>query len=1231
MGVLCIFALLCGSALSQTSSNLIGTLTDPTGLVIPSVEVQLTDQATGAIRDTVSTAEGIFRFTNMAPGTYTVTVKAPGFKSYAQKGIALAASDTRDLGRIALELGTVTQEVSVTAQATPVQVASSEKSSLIDGSQLTNLALKGRDLFGFLQLIPGITGATGSETTTTGLPGTINGGGNKNFTVDGITDMDTGSNGSVHFEPNMDSIGEIRVLTAGYQAEYGRNASGTISVVTKGGGQRFRGSLFWTMRREYFNANTFFSNRDGSKIDTNTRQLVRVTPKSKYRYDIYGFSASGPVYIPKLFNTEKKRLFFMVSQEYTKQLPSSSTTTARVPTALERTGDFSNSYNNSGTLLKILDPTTKVQFPGNKIQGYTPDPTGLAMLNFFPLPNRCDDFNNLTNCTWQETPADYANLSTKYGRNYRSIAGGPHPRRNDMARFDTYLTSKLNAYYRWGNDFDDTEASWNVELWTPSQNARLPYTEKHPNPGHGHAVGITYTISPRMVNEFLFGKSWNTWSYYLKYEDQVDRSQMNNPLHWYSDSDPQWNDITNRPGGNGPGHWNYAKYVPNISFGATNATQTGFSSTSSRPFTNWNDIYSFSDSVSVVTGKHSLKAGIYIEHTGKINPQGGTGAYLGSYSFGYDSSSPADTGNGFANAYLGLVNSYSEGRRVVNDFWFSNHEFFLQDSWRVHPRLTLDLGVRFYHLEPMKNLNPLSVAWVQSTYDPARAPRIYYPAKPSGAYPAVAKLTTVALDKLTGYETYPYLIGTYVPYSAGGYTTQPDYFNGMQVADDNNPHIPLSIFTLPFLGIAPRAGFAWDVFGNGKTAIRGGFGRFFNTGFNNQTNAMAGQPPVAYNQTLQYLTFPALAQTTGGAVGVTSPSQIVGSQPYEENMNGNFGIQQNVGFGTVLDVSYVPALRRHILQNREINGIAMFSQYDPANADPTNAYYGKAYSTAYLGTYTPSVALDSNYFRPIKGMGSITMSTFAGSTYYHSLQVSVRRVHSKGLSYTLAYTWSKTISYSTFNDFPDSRGKTPGGTAHVLAISYVYDLPKLGQKIGSRALGALLDNWQLSGITTAQTGSLYTPGFSWTGTSASLPAPLQTGSTDSAWINVLSDPYLPKSQRTFDKNFNTAAFVPPMPCNSANQTTACFGNAGRNILTGPGYSNWDMTLSKNIPIKYLGEGRTLKFRAEAYNVFNHTEFSGLNSSAQYNISTGLQTNTALGRFTSARNPRQMAFSLRVEF
>jgi hypothetical protein len=1177
----------------------------------------------------------------MAPGSYTVAVKATGFKSYSQKDISLASSDTRDVGRIALELGTVTQEVSVTATAQQVQVASSEKSSLIDGNQINSIALKGRDLFGLLQLIPGITGVGGGESTGTGLPGSINGAPNntKNVTVDGITDMDTGSNGTIHFEPNLDSIGEIRVLTSGYQAEYGRNASGTISIVTKGGGQRFRGSLWWTLRREYFNANTFFGNRDGSQINKYTGMLERVTPKPKYRYDIYGFSASGPVFIPKLFNTEKKRVFFMVSQEWTKQLPSVSTITGNMPTAAQRLGDFSASYNTSGKVVPVIDPTTGLQFAGNKINRPA-DPTGLAMINFLPLPNRCDDLNNLAVCNWTELPIDYASNSTKYGRNYRLIMGGPHPRKNTMARFDGYLTSRLNAYYRWGNDFDDMETSFGYELWTPSQNAWLPYTEKHPNPGHGHAVGITYTISPTMVNEFLFGKSWNGWEWYVTNEDQLDRARMNNPPHWYSDTDPQFDDISTRPGGNGPGHWNYAKYVPGISFGGNSQTQTGFSN--ARPYTNMNDIYSFSDNVSKVTGKHSLKAGLYYERTGKSEQQPeGSPLYRGSYSFGYDSSSPADTMNGLANAYLGLVNSYTENKRLIGDFWFTGIEFYVQDSWRVHRRLTLDLGVRFYAITPQANLNKTASSFLPSTYVLANAPRIYYPALPtdplikSFANPALAKAKTVALDKGTGLANFAYLIGSYVPYSVGGYAVQPDYYNGMQVADGVNPNVPLSMFKFPKVKPGVRLGFAWDVFGTGKTAIRAGFGQFYNVGDGNQNMPTNGQPPKATQSTLQYVTIGSLAGTTGGSINVTAPGRnMTGNKPYETMINGNFGIQQSLGFGTVIDVSYVPALRRHILAGRNINPIPMFSRYDPANVDPTNANK-PTYSTPFLGTYTAPRSLNDNYFRMnYPGMGSITQYNFTNSSYYHSLQASIRRSHTKGLSYTLAYTWSKTITYSYFTDFPDSRGKTPGGTAHVLAISYAYDLPKLGQKMGSRALGAVLDGWQLSGITSAQTGSRFLPGFnSYAGTSGTtLAAPDQTGSADGARLNVLGDPYLPKDQRTFNRNYKTEMFTPPMPCTWTNQTTACFGNAGPNLLTGPGYSNWDITLAKIIPIKYLGEGRQLKFQAQGYNVWNHTEFSGVSSGQTYEISTGLlQAGSSAGRISGARQSRQLAFSLRMEF
>ncbi len=1187
---LCALALLCGSLLGQVvSSNIIGTVTDPGDASVPGVVVQLREQGTGMTRAFTTSAEGIFRFTNLPPGTYTIALTAQGFKTYTQEGINLASSENRDLGRIKLTLGALTETVSVTAEVTPVQTASSEKSATIDAMQLQQIALKGRDLFGFMRLIPGVVDTSGRDLTSPNAIGglTINGGGTKNFTVDGVTSLDTGcDNCVIPFEPNLDSISEIRVLTSNYQAEYGRNAGANISVITKGGGREFHGSGWWNKRHEMFNAMNFFDN--WNKV-----------PKTPYRFDVYGFTVGGPVYIPGTFNTDKRRLFFFVSEEFTKQRPQTTTTYARVPTALERQGDFSQSLNNNGRLLVINDPTTAKPYPGNKIPASAADPTGLAILSFFPLPNRRDvDPAG----TWDETDAGQF-----YRRNYRSIAGGKHPRRNDVLRLDTYLTSKLSGYYRFANDFDDLDTSFNMELYSPSANKRLPYTEKHPNPGKGHAVGITYTISPTLVNEFIFGKTYNSWDWYVKYEDQLARSRMNNPPHWFSENDPAFKVVGNRPGGNGLGNLNHAVYVPGVSFGAPSATQTGFSH--SRPYTNWNDIYSFSDNISKIKGKHSIKAGIYYERTGKAQAES-QGAYLGSYSFGYDATSPADTGNGIANAYLGIVNSYSEGQKIVGDFWFTSIEAYLQDNCRISRRLTLDVGVRFYRLKPWENLNKVSAVFLPSSYDPAKAPRLYYPGYDS-------KGKEAAVDLATGTQTYRALVGTFVPCSVGGYAVCPDINNGMEVADGKNPRVPFTLFSTPALAYAPRIGFSWDVFGNGRTAVRGGFGQHFNRGDSNQIHQMTRNPPSARTSTLYYTTIMGVGQQTSGAFMPVSTEQVIGKQRYEGLMNGSFGIQQNVGFGTVLDASYVLSLRRHTPRTPNLNKIPMYSQYDPANIDPWSPY-------------TPKRALDSNYLRPYRGWGTLTTREFSGSSNYHALQVSVRRSFSRGLSYGLAYTWSKTMSTSISNDFPDSRLKGPSGLAHVLAMNYIYDLPKLGRRLGNKALSAVLDGWTLSGITQFQTGGLFTPGFSWTGTTTAIPAPVMTGSADGARIDALGDPYLPKGERTFWRQFKTEMFAPPTPCSWTNKTTACFGNAGVNILTGPGMNNWDMTFAKEIPLG-LGEKRSLRFRAEMYNIWNQTQFSGLDTGGEWHVVTLQQTDVNFGRFTSARPPRQMSMSLRFEF
>jgi hypothetical protein len=1125
-------------ALPQSStSSVLGSVTDASGSAIVGATVTLVNEGTQDSRTVTTDATGSFLFASILPGTYTARVESEGFQAYERRGIGLSANERLPLGAIPLTIGAVTETISVTADAAVVQTESSESSAELSSRQLSTVSQRGRNVVGYLKLMPGVNTSNeidsshGGGGIGTSLPN-VGGVSGRALTIglDGQQGQDNGSTQSYTTTVSLDAIAEVKVLLNNYQAEYGRNGGAMINVVTKSGSRDFHGSAYWYKRHEMFNAQNFFNNRSGLE-------------KPRYRHNTLGATLGGPVMIPGVFNKDRQKLFFFVNVETNPSLEPRSIARQTMPTALERMGDFSQSLRQNGKPYIITDPATGQPFANNIIPADRINTSGQALLNLFSQPNELDP--GITNRAYNYEFQDTRDVS----------------RTQQTFRIDYKATDKDSIYFR-GTHFKTTSEGYNLTSWDFVK-VEQTFLNKHAS------LGYTRVISPSMVNELNLG---------------VRRPQERLPLP----ADPQDAlDVTRAGSGFVAGQLfpnsNPDDIIPRASFGGV-PSAPNFGSFFAERFPQFEDDINWliSDNLTYIRGNHTFKFGFYGERDRVTTGYGFTANWMGNYNFGTNTNNPLDTGNPYSNALLGNFQSYTENTNPTKPSATSvNIDWFAQDSWKVTNRFTLELGLRVAYFTPWDQTDGLQSSWALSRYNPSSTPLLFQPGLDGS--------TRVAVNPLTGETLNSAFIGAFVPGTG-------DVSNGFVTTRD--PNYPAGFYEKSGEMFQPRFGFAFDVFGDGKTAVRGGFGLMNQLVTYEPRNA--GPPisfePVVYNQSLD---------TFLNSEGVLSPGNAIS---HDRNFkapgiyNMTLGVQHNVGFGTVLDVRYVGTLVRNLTVQRNINELPYGTRFLPSSLDPT--------------TNRP---LPDNFLRPYPGFGNIEYREGSGSSNYHALQVKADHRLADGLQFGVAYTFSKTMDYGNFRqsmptylDHRRNYGKSDFDQTHVAVINYSYDLPTFSQNAVAHAI---LGNWQVSGISTFASG---TPEGIDLETTNNVDL---TGGGDGQRVNITGDPRIAHGERGIDRMFNTSVFALP--------GLGDIGNAAKDVFRGPGVISHDLTLFKNIPLK--SEQRTLQLRWEIYNLFNHTNFQNVDNTARFNPSTGEQVNARFGQATSARDARVMQVSLRFLF
>jgi len=1156
LAVFLLAAALCLPAFGQTLGQIDGAVTDSTGAVVPGAAITVTNTSTNAVRKAVSNEAGIYSVPGLVPGPYSVKVEKVGFRPMART-LELQVQQTARVD-FALQVGQVSDSVEVTASSQLLTTENATVGTVIDERRIMDLPLNGRNFFSLVALSPNVTMNFTPAAQAAGRLGGSRGnltiatmGGRstwQNFTLDGITNTDIDFNTYI-LQPSVDALQEFKVQTGVYPAEFGR-AAGQVNVSTKPGTNEYHGTMSEFLRNDKLDARDY-------DFSSATRSATNPSPgKAPYRQNQYGYTVGGPIQIPKVFNG-KNRLFFMSNWEGFK---SRRTTTgyAGVLTPEMRNGDFS-SILSAGYAL--ADPTSRTgtypniaqsRFANNQIPASRLSAGSKLLLSFVPPANQTTTLGGLPY------------------RNYQYSLTNPNDRDTITERIDFNQSSSSQWFGRY---------SWNDE----SSFAVLPtMTQVDGNVLYTRAsqwvLSNVKAISPTKVNEARFGYNslFNNITQQLANVRNVN-AELNTP---FKVTDPN------------------SFGIPNI--GLTQ-NLNGWGNPTSSPFQIDNKYFQFVDNFSFSRGKHSLRMGG--EYRYNEFPQVGNEFPRGQFYFDSrytntitaTSASAATQSGGYVGAdyMMGYTyNAIAAVSLVQADFRSSEWAAYIDDSWKVTPRLTVSLGLRWEVAQPMfDKLGREPNVQVRSAIPPNVA-NVQDP----GAHPVY-----VRTGKGDFYEGINFRYTSY--YNTAGLARPAGTLYPLQTVRDGR--MGDRLIDTNYHDFAPRIGIAYSP--SDKWSFRAGFGRFFSMESKNSifdmSRGMGGRTGNVAPNTFGIPTFSYTNFLDLASLPVTLPVGLTwgGNQhlPDSNSMTFVLNVQRTLGKAASAEVGYAGSLHRHLQYLTNLNQGILDAKLSSVERLPY-----------------PEWGASGIQWINADGMGS-----------YHGLAGKFTQRLGTNLSTLLSYTWSKALDTASnirgpSTDFspqdarcPNSCEKGPSAF-HVpqrFVASVLYTLPfGKGQRFLNRGgvANQVVGGWRLIPIATLQSGFV--------ATTASWDSGGTNFITNATRLNCVAgvDPVMPNPNQ--NGWFNPAAF--------SNTAAGTFGNCSRNNLRGPWRGTQDFSVSKAFPIR---EGKNLEFRMEMFNAPNHVILG--NPSPSWANGSSPTPSGSFGKITGAGNMRQIQFALKFNF